>query len=99
MNQSGREAASRPDTCVSATVSPTVHAGPGPVSWTIRRSTIPLSMWRKAIASPRGDQTGAQDRLSSLSRASSDPFEASRITTSVPSPSVFVAATNRPSGE
>ena len=93
MNQSGREAASRPDTSVRSTVSFTVQAGAAPSSTASRRSTVCPTMWRKAMPLPAGDQVGANEAPSSVSRSSSRPFRASRITTSVPSAVVRVAAT------
>ena len=61
-------------------------------SRTRSRSTIWPWMCRNAIESPSGDQTGAHDAPSSVRRSSSRPFEASRITRSLPKLLVFVAA-------
>jgi hypothetical protein len=65
----------------------------------ILRSTISPSMWRNAIASPAGDQTGAHERPSSVIRSSSRPWAASRMTTSLPNAVVLVATMYVPSGE
>ena len=51
------------------------------------------------MASPAGDQEGAHDVSSLVTRSSSLPLPASRMTTSVPSAFVRVAAMYRPSGE
>ena len=56
------------------------------------------SRWRNATASPAGDQTGEKEWASSVTRRTSLPA-ASRIATSVPNASVFVAAIHAPSGE
>ena len=77
----------------------TVQSGRCPSSRTSSRSTIWPWMWRNAIASPTGDQTGAQDAPSLVSRRSSRPLDASRMTTSLPKLLVLVAAMYRPSGE
>jgi hypothetical protein len=55
------------------------------------RSVIIPSRRRNAIASPFGDQTGENECLSFVSRSSSAPLWASRMTTSVPKLSVLVA--------
>jgi len=53
--------------------------------------------WRKAISSPAGDQAGENEWSSSVTFSSSLPV-ASRMTTSEPNASVFVAAMYLPSG-
>ena len=81
-----------PDTWVRSIVSVTVQSGPDPPSLASLRSTIWPSMWRNAMASPAGDQTGAHDPPSVVTRSSSRPWAASRITTSLPKLLVRVAA-------
>ena len=99
MNQSGPESASRPETSVSGIVSSIVHAPGRPPSFARWRSTVWPSMWRNAMPSPAGDQTGDQDASSSVTRMSSWPEPPSRMTTFVPRDVVNVAAMYRPSGE
>ena len=99
MNQSGRDAGSRPETSVRSIVSPTVQAGAVPSSLARRRSTVWPSRWRNAMPSPAGDQVGAHDAPSvgdaqELLRRSMP----SRMTTSVPKADVRVAATYAPVG-
>src|SRR5204862_8243652 len=92
-NQAGRDSPSRPDTSVRAMTSLTVQFGAAPVSRTRSRSTICPLMWRNAIESPSGDQTGAHDDPSLVRRRISRPFDASRMTRSLPKLLVLVAAT------
>ena len=68
MNQSGRETGSSPDTSVRGTISSTVQRGAEPPSWARRRSTVCPSRCRKAIPSPAGDQRGANDASSFVTR-------------------------------
>ena len=56
-------------------------------------------MWRYATESPAGDQTGAHEWPSLVTRSTSAPVFAFRITTSVPNEVVLVAAIHLPSGE
>ena len=88
----GRDSPSRPDTSVRAMTSSTVQSGAAPSSRTSLRSTIWPRMWRNAIASPTGDQTGAHDAPSLVRRSSSRPLAASRMTTSLPKLLCLVAA-------
>ena len=97
--QSGRDTPSSPALSVRPTVSFTVHAGPPPSSWAIWRSTTWPATRRYAIWSPAGDHAGAQLRPSLVTRSSSAPLAASRMTTSVPIALVRVAAMYFPSGD
>ena len=84
---------------VRSSVSLTVQLGAVPSSWAMRRSMTWPATCRYATWSPRGDHVGAQLLPSSVSRASSAPLAALRITMSVPYAEVFVAAMYRPSGD
>src|SRR5262249_49856305 len=92
MNQSGRDAASRPDTSVRSIVSGIVQFGPVPSSLAHLRSAVCPTRGREGIPAPPGDPDGAHDAPSSVTRMSSLPLLAFRITTSVPSVVVLVAA-------
>lgn len=97
MNHAGRESASSPAESVSGSGSPAVQSGPVPVSGTRYRSTTPNATRKNATASPFGDHTGLNEFSSWVTRSSSAPVFASRMTTSVPKVLVLVAATNLPS--
>ena len=84
---------------VRSTVLLTVQLGADPSSWARRRSTTCPETWRYTIWSPAGDQAGPQLSPSSVTLTSSEPVDASRMTTSVPNWLVLVAAMYRPSGE
>ena len=91
-NQSGRDTPSSPAAVVRSTGSLSVQSGAVPSSWIMRRSMTWPATWRNAIWSPAGDHVGAQLLPSSVSRWTSAPVVALRITTSVPYALVRVAA-------